>query len=509
MALVFDYKNIEIKFLSNKSIDKNSKQSLIVYPIIAHKIFAPVIDELQLNIFQKHILSILNKGNFSLDKISEWLSLDITLVKTIAVELANKELINIDTMDISSKGKDLIEGSFSWFNNIESLKKDIRYIFQDVFTQELYPVVLAFDNFQENVYLKEDELIIGSKGKKDSFPYSLINPENINLNSIRKPEIKEILESLKKYADVYIPNSKNDLKEVPNAVKYLGEEPSLFYCAMWVSNDKGSIKEDDLEISDPFNIYDTPFWLKDNVLEAQNKNEKLKDVIHNLVNNIEESEKEKVSEFMLKFDKELDKELNEIFDFTLKVEYPNLYSAIKEYFFEIKNFELHRDSSNLKDALVKSQIVLETLFTIIFDKHKEDYQNVLNSQTHNGNKFHVYKKEIITRILKINPNAKIPNWHYNEFNGIENALKNPNKASLRALFIASVMAASYYESNPIHNILKEKNNFPICIENIAKSRNKVGHKYIKVTEKEIEKFYNEVIIIQNDIKEIITIFLKS
>jgi len=219
MALVFDKRNIQIKFFSNKTLDSNFKKELIVYPVLAHKIYAPVIDDFELNIFQKYILSILNKGNFSLDEISEWLSLDIILVKTIAVELANKGLIDINSMNITPKGKEIIEGTFSWFNNAESLRKDIRYIFQDVFTQELYPVVLPFENFQGNVWLEK------TKGKKDKFHYELIKPENTNLNKVRKPETEEILDALNKHIKKYVPDSKNDIKEVPNAVSYLDEEP--------------------------------------------------------------------------------------------------------------------------------------------------------------------------------------------------------------------------------------------------------------------------------------------
>jgi hypothetical protein len=223
MALVFDYKNIEIKFFSNKTLDDNNlKKELIVYPVIAHKIYAPVIDDLELNIFQKYVLSILNKGNFSLDKISEWLSLDIILVKTIAVELANKELLDINSMNITQKGKEIIEGTFSWFNNAENLKKDIRYIFQDVFTQELYPVVLPFDNFQQDVYLKDGQIHIGTKGKKDNFNYELIKPEDINLNKIRKPETEEILDALNKHIKKYVPESKNDIKKSSKCSELFG-----------------------------------------------------------------------------------------------------------------------------------------------------------------------------------------------------------------------------------------------------------------------------------------------
>jgi hypothetical protein len=509
MALVFDKKNIEVKFLSNKPIDENAKNELIVYPILAHKIFAPVIDDLDLNIFQKHILSVLNKGNFSLDKISEWLSLDLDLVKTIVAELANKDLLDINTMGISVKGKELIEGSFSWFNNMDSLSKDIRYVFQDVFTQELFPVVLPFDNFQENVRLKNGELSIKTKGKKESFPYRLIVPKGSVLKDIRKPETQEILEVIKKQADQYIPNSKNDLKEVSNAVNYLYDEAYLFYCAVWISSEKNNKQEENIEILDPFKIYDDAYWLRNTILNAQKQNDTLKEVIHNLVYNIEEEEKIKASEFMNSFDKELEKELNQIFDFTLKLDYPSLYSAIKEYYFDIKFYEVHKDAAHLKNAFRKSQIVLETLFKLVFQNYKEDYEDVISNQTYNGGRFHAYKKEIIAKITTINPDAQIPNWYHNEFKDVFGALKNPDRASLRALFIAGVMASFYNNNNPIFNILTEINSFPVCIENIAESRNKVGHKYTEVADNEIDNYYEDVKKMQKDIEEIIEIFLKN
>lgn len=509
MALVFDNKNILIKFFSNKTLDSNLKKELIVYPILAHKIYAPIIDDLELNIFQKYILSILNKGNFSLDKISEWLSLDIILVKTIAVELANKNLIDINTMNINLKGKELIDGSFSWFNNAENLRKDIRYIFQDVFTQELYPVVLPFNNFQENIWIENDQVIIGTKGKKDKFHYELINPENINLYKIRKPETEEILTALDKHVKQYTPNSKNDIKKVPNAVSYLDEEPDLLYCALWISSEQNNRQEENIQVTDPFNLYDDTYWLRNNLLKAQKQNDTIKEVIYNLVHNVEEEEKNKVSEFMLLFDKELDKEINQKFDISLKTDYPNLYSAIREYFFDIKFYELHKDATHLKNSFRKSQIVLETLFKIIFEKFKDDYGDVISSQTYNGGRFHAYKDEIITKIKRINANAEIPNWYHNEFKDVYNALKNPDRASLRALFIASVMASHYNNEIPIYKILETKTNTAICIENIAESRNKVGHKYIEISDNEIDNYFKDVEMMRQDIEEILEIFLKN
>ena len=508
MALVFDNRNIEIIAFSDKIPDNSYKKELIVYPVLIHKVYAPVINDLELNIFQKYVLSILNKGNYSFDEIAKWLSLDLLLVKTIGAELANKELIDINTMIITQKGKEIIEGTFSWFNNSENLKKDILYIFQDVFTQELYPVVLPFDNFQQDIYLKDGELHIGTKGKKDSFNYELIKPENINLNKIRKPETEDILDALNKHIKKYIPDSKNDIKEVPNAVSYLGEEPDLFYCAIWISSEQNNKQEENIEVSDPFNIYDDTYRLKNNLIKAQKQNNTLKEVIHKLVYNIKEEEKKKASEFMQQFDKVLDEELDKTFDFTLKTDYNSLYSAIKEFYYDIKFYEeVHKDTALLKNAFRKSQIVLETFFKIIFEKYKEDYNDIITTQTYNGGRFHAYKDEIVAKIKVINKNAQIPNWHYKEFKDVYNALKNPDKASLRALFIASVLASFYNNEIPIYRILKKKDNTAVCIENVAENRNKFGHKYTEIPDNEIDKYFEDIKLMQRDIEEIIRIFL--
>jgi hypothetical protein len=75
--------------------------------------------------------------------------------------------------------------------------------------------------------------------------------------------------ALNKHIKKYVPESKNDIKKNPNAVNYLGEEPDLFYCAMWISSEQNDKQEENIEVSDPFNIYDDTYWLRNNILKAQ------------------------------------------------------------------------------------------------------------------------------------------------------------------------------------------------------------------------------------------------
>jgi hypothetical protein len=508
MALVFDKNNIELKFLTDQKKDNNGLQELIVYPIISYKIYAPVIEDLELNIFQKYILSILNKGNFTLDQIAAWLNLDILLIKTIAIELANKRLLDNNSLIITDKGKDLIEGSFSWFNNAEDLKKDIRYIFQDVFTQELFPVNLAFDNFKK-IKIADKKIFIGSKGSQDEVSFKLIKPSTKNLNDVQKPESDEVLIAIQKYASKFIPNPKDDLKKIPNAIHFLGDEPDLIFCAFWISIDSKNKTEENIKITDPFNIYEEPFWLKDIILKAKIHNDDLKDVFHELIYKIGNEEKTKFDEFMISFGKELEKEISQKFDFTLNLDYKILFSALKDYYFDIKFYQNHKDVSYLRNSFRKSQIVLETLLSIIYEKHTEDCKSFLSSQTKNGKRFFAYKNEIIAKIHQINPNADIPDWKHEEFNGVYAALNNPDNASLRALFIGAVLISFYNNKNSFYNIIKNKNNLAVCIENISESRNAHGHKYKEIRDSEIEKNYEDVLIMQKDIEEIIKLFLKN
>ena len=83
--------------------------------------------------------------------------------------------------------------------------------------------------------------------------------------------------------------------------------------------------------------------------------------------------------------------------------------------------------------------------------------------------------------------------------------------SILSFFIesASILASFYNNEIPIHAILKEKNNTAIVIENIAESRNKVGHKYVEISDKEIDEYFDDAKAMQKDIEEIIQIFLKN
>lgn len=507
MDLVFDKKDIGIKFFSNKDLDINLHKKLIIYPIIRYKIYAPVIDDLGLNVFQKYVLSILNKGNFSLETISNWLCLDLILVKTVAAELENKRLIDLNTMNITSKGKKLIEGTFSWFENLDILQKDFRYVFQDIFTQELYPIILPFERLQDNIRIEKDKLIYGTKGSKDKFDYTLITPEKSDLDSIAPPEREQILNALNVQAKKYLPNSKSDLKEVPNAVNFVDEVPELCYCAMWITSEKENKIIENIDVLDPFGNSDDAYWLKEIIIRAQKQNDVLKGVLASLVCPMKQEERMSISESMKAINLEIYKSLDLIFDSTKKNS--SLYLAIEGFLYEIELYNFDKKVGHIQTAFVKGQIVLETLFQTISRKFKDDNQRIIDQQTYQGGPLRVSRQEIELKIRKINSQSELPDWTYDEFKDVYKALKNPDKASLRSLFIAAVLTSASNPKNPFFEVLKGKNNTATCIEHIAKRRNEFAHKQVSISANEVSSYLDEIQNIKRDIQEIIQLFLKN
>ena len=198
MALVFDDKNIKVDFLSkdfDKDVDKFNTKT-ILFPALRYKVYAPAIEEFKLNIFQKTILSIMNKGNFEVQKISKWLNLDTQLVQMVIAELNQKGFANNGV--ITEVGRSFIEDTFSWFNNVENIKKDIYYIYQDIYTKKLYPVLMKFDPSSDAYEYEDKKIQKNSKGKTFSIHVNLIEPRGIKLNSIQQPEIDEVFEIIRK-----------------------------------------------------------------------------------------------------------------------------------------------------------------------------------------------------------------------------------------------------------------------------------------------------------------------
>ncbi len=500
MAPIFDYNDIKIDFISKQldNIDEKYSTKLIVYPVLRYKVMVPVIEDLKLNIFQKNVLSLLNKGNYDIQTISKWLKLDTQLVQMIVAELNIKGFLN-ETI-ITKVGREIVENNFSWFDNVDTLRKDIYYIYQDIYSSKLYPVIAKFDPGSEFWEYKNKKIYFETKGESKELFANLIEPKSINLSYIVFPEMKEIFKAFKRQTN--IGSSGND-KEVPILIQYLDDAPVLSYLATTIFIRKDAADFDDIKVLDPFGSEEVAFWLKDSLAIATKKNDKLKKIMDELVLSTQASINEQVSEVLRDIHNKAVGKAKVLFG-DESHRYVNLYKSMIDLY---KDFFLYKynntDGKYLKEAFKNSQTVLETLFEYIFKEYQTGYEIML----HSGSCIDRIDNDIVAKkALKLNRAIEIPEWGFGYITSVNNVLLNKN-TSLRPKYIAAILAAQYDENNPMSLFVKNKNDLLVFLENVATGRNKVGHKYIDISNDEMGEYYNEVMEVLSGIEEIIKIFL--
>jgi uncharacterized protein YutE (UPF0331/DUF86 family)/predicted transcriptional regulator len=503
MALVFDYNNIKVDFLSKRLDNPNDKYNTktILFPVLRYKVFAPSVKALGLNIFQKSVLSILNKGKFDIQKISSWLKLDTQLIQMIFAELIQKSFISSNG-EITDAGRALIEGSFSWFDNAEDIKKDIYYIYQDIYSQNLYPVLMKFDTSRDFFEYENRKIKIGSKGKNKAIPVTLLESKSIRLDAIQQPEVEEIFQVIKKHSKI---EKISGGGVPPNLIQYIDNEATVAYLATTIYIDKEDYNIDNIKVLDPFGIdKDVSFWLKDSLKNASNKNDKIKNLFNKLVIDAKKEYQKQMGDAFKDVKKEAIEIIENTFDSNLKL-YDELYKSIEEFYRDLVVYDHHKDGKYLKEAFKNSQTILETLFDSIYKENQSGYLDVLKADT----KLNSVDVEIIkAKVMRINPNCQFPNLRFSNFNGIKKAMQN-KPISLRAGYVAAILASWYDRDNCMYRLLTQKNNLLLFLEKIIDERNGVAHKYKDIPNRKMNKHYDELLEAKSGIEEIIKIFLEG
>ncbi len=505
MALVFDYNNIKVDFLSKALDNSNDKYNTktILFPVLRYKVFAPSIESLGLNIFQKSVLSILNKGKYDNQQISSWLQLDTQLVLMIFSELILKSFIN-NNREITETGRALIEDSFSWFDNAEDIKKDIYYIYQDIYSQNLYPVLMKFDASGDFFEYENRKIQIDSKGKSKVIPVSLLEPKGIRLDAIQQPEVEEVFQVIEKHSKI----EKIRTEGVPpNLIHFIDSEATVAYLATTIYIDKEDHELENIKVLDPFGIDgDVAYWLKDSLINASNKNTNVKDILGKLVVDAKKEKQEQMTDAFKDVKKEAIEIIEDTFDYSLKL-YDELYKSIEEFYRDLVMYKHHKDGKYLKEAFKNSQTILETLFVDIYNHSINSYKSIVKS----GISSNVYVFEVENKVKKINSKCKIPTnttfWKHEKFNDIKKAMRA--EGSLRAKYIGAILASYYDSNNSMYKIMNQKNDVLVFLEIVAEGRNKVGHKYKDISDRDIKNYENEVFDIKSGIEEIIKIFLEG
>ncbi len=505
MALVFDYNNIKVDFLS-KVLDNSSDKyntKTILFPVLRYKVFAPSVEVLSLNIFQKSVLSILNKGKFDIQQISSWLKLDTQLVQMVLSELIQKRFINSNG-EITEAGRALIEDSFSWFDNAEDIKKDIYYIYQDIYTQNLYPVLMKFDTSKDFFEYENRKIKIDSKGKSKVIHVSLLEPKGIRLDAIQQPEVEEIFQVIKKHSKI---EKISDEGVPPNLIQYIDNEATVAYLATTMYIDKEDYDLNNIKVLDPFGIdEEVNGWLKDSLKNASSKNDKIKDIFSKLVTDAKKEKQVQITDALKDVKKEAIEIIENSFDYSLKL-HSDLNKSLEEFYRDLQLYNYHNDGKFLKEAFKNSQTVLETLFKNIYNNNMDNYKKIQKSNTSSN----IYVFEVEKKVKRINLKCEIPTettfWKHEKFNDIRKAMRA--EGSLRAKYIGAILAAYYDSNNLMYKIMNQKDDILVFLEKVAEGRNEVGHKYKDISDRDMKNYANEVFSIKDGIEEIIKIFLEG
>ncbi len=505
MALVFDYNNIKVDFLSKVLGNSNYKYNAktILFPVLRYKVFAPSIEVLGLNIFQKSVLSILNKGKFDIQQIGSWLKLDTQLVQMVFSELIQKRFISSNG-EITEAGRALIEDSFSWFDNAEYIKKDIYYIYQDIYSQNLYPVLMKFDTSRDFFEYENRKIKIDSKGKSKAIPVSLLEPKGIRLDAIQQPEVEEIFQVIKKHSKIEKISNEG---VPPNLIQYIDNEATVAYLATTIYIDKEDHDLENIKVLDPFGIdEDVNSWLKDSLKNASNKNDKIKDIFSKLVTDAKKEKQEQITEVLKGIHQEATDILESTFDYSLRL-HDDLNKSLEEFYRDLQLYHYHEDGKYLKEAIKNSQTVLETLFKSIYNSNIDNYKKILKLNKSS----HIYVFEVENKVKTINSKCDIPTnthyWMHEKFNDIKKALRA--EGSLRAKYIGAILASYHDSNNLMYKIMNQKNDVLVFLEKVAEGRNAVGHKYKDISDRDIKNYEDEVFDIKLGIEEIIKIFLEG
>jgi hypothetical protein len=505
MALVFDYDNIKVDFLS-KALDNSSDKyntKTILFPVLRYKIYAPSVESLELNIFQKSVLSILNKGKYDNQQISIWLQLDTQLVQMIFAELIQKRFIS-SKGDITETGRALIEESFSWFDNAEDIKKDIYYIYQDIYSQNLYPVLIKFDTSSDFFEYENRKIQINSKGKNKAIPVSLLEPKSVRLDAIQQPEVEEVFQVIEKHSKI----EKIHTDGIPpNLIQFVDNEATVAYLATTIYIDKEDHEFENIKVLDPFCINeDVAFWLKESLVNASKKNDKIRDVFSAIVLDAKKEKQGQITDALKDVKKEAVEIIESTFDYSLKL-HDDLNKSLEEFYRDLKLYDYHNDGKYLKEAFKNSQTVLETLFKRIYYNNIENYKKI---QKHNTSS-NIYVFEVEKKVKKINDKCEIPIkttfWKHEKFKDIRKAMRA--EGSLRAKYIGAILAAYYDSNNFMYKIMNQKDDILVFLEKVAEGRNEVGHKYKDISDRDMKNYANEVFSIKDGIEEIIKIFLEG
>ena len=474
-------KETQIINYNPRSSTRWSKRRYLLLPAWCYRVVAPRVSHKNINILEKAVLGMCRVGAFTAVEIKEKLDIGSDLAALIIKQLSDRGFINRQGL-LTEKGLKILETE-----NLETQDLLAGFIFQDVWTGELFPRFMERQEYIDVKYNNDGypDLVFGTTGKPNYQRAYMPLPVD---NTIKKqPSSSEILQAVRKHSKALLYQNSEDrnddddawnFEQVPNLkrISFVEEEPIPIWLSTFIYLPENEFTSTSWNICDPFGLGDSPRLRRK--LEIQiNKNSTLRGVqklIQEMIGEYADESGTDFNDFMQMINEEAELIVEDKLTLDIR-KWDSLFDdlvAMERSHIQAKNLDNQKYLfDKLDDILIKAQKAVEKLFLIVRNKYPTNYNWKIISKNDRE-----YNKSILNGIAdKLGFDIPLPNsLLYVKWGKIKSA-SDYGEGSLRSHLLAALLTARNDSNHPLYLVAQKAPDMLTRLNTLAELRDKSGH----------------------------------
>lgn len=458
-----------------------SKRRYLLLPAWCYRVVAPRVSSRKINILEKAVLGMCRVGAFTAVEIGEKLDVGSDLAALIIKQLSDRGFINRQGL-LTEKGLNILESE-----NLETQDLVAGFIFQDVWTGELFPRFMERQEYIDVKYNNDGypDLVFGTTGKPNYQRAFMPLPVD---NTIKKqPSSSEILQAVRKHSKAlryqnYEDRDDDDdawnFEKVPNLkrISFVEEEPIPIWLSTFIYLPENEFTSTSWNICDPFGLGDSPRLRRK--LEIQiKKNSTLRAVqklIQEMIGEYADESGTDFNDFMQIINEEAEFIVEDKLTLDIR-KWDSLFDdlvAMERSHIQAKSLDNQKYLiDKLDDILIKAQKTIERLFLIIREEYPTNDNWKIISQ--NDRK---HNKSILNGIAdKLGFDIPLPNsLLYVKWGKIKSA-SDYGVGSLRSHLLTALLTARNDSNHPLYLVAQKAPDMLTRLNTLAELRDKSGH----------------------------------
>lgn len=467
-------KFLKTDFYLKFSDKPTGKAKPVLWPVLVHRVLYPEINDRQMNLFQRAVLSLIKAGVYKADDIANLTSLHTDLVKLIFAQTIGEDWLNDKANRLTEKGIKALDNDETTEINLK-----VGYVFQDAINGKLWPrfEISLTEITAKNSQDKYPELIVSRKKGWSIKPY-VLHATSTKLTELSLPILKDAYDEYSKdYFKSRQLNGSSNLQSHINiqGIQSVDSNPNSAYVLLWIVP---GIQDQSLSVSDPFELRKNAWWLNEQLPSILEKNKVLFSSLARLIDQ-PNPEKQTYKEWSLTVEKNIDFQIITAYPWAEKL------PDIKRYLSNLLHYQEEIDQgdirlSTLEAAVIESQKLLEVLMQWLIKKH----QSSTGSIPSKGKFDRTLNEKILTSLnIPAFKSSVIKQLAGQKLVSIIKTIESPS-SSLKALVFAAALGVIGKPEHPFMQINSNEFDF-IRLLKLADIRNTSGHgqsKYIKNTQ---------------------------